>query len=709
MGKGHIARLTGAALALVTLAASSSAQIVLPQIDVSWTRLNSGMVGTSTSIISSQDIERSPAQNLPDILSQQTGIQIQHLLSSTNGSRDAVDLRGFGAFAQSNVLILVNGRRFQDFDLQGFDFSSIPLNSIERIEITRGNSGTVLYGDGAIGGVINIVLKKGSSTAASNRVEAFAGSFEYWEGRASAAATSGPWSIGAFGNAISSAGYRVNSALRQRNINSTLNYATDNLGAYLTVAGDRQFQGLPAGLNNLPGNFPFTLDTPWQSNTPLDWGKKQGINFATGFNTTLTPGVELIVDGSVRRKFQQAQFFNYLDPVTFLYNLSAASPMNYVDTVMTTSSVTPRVDVTHRLFGLPNRLFAGIDFYNTQYDSDRPTAPGLVPVHRYDIRQATLGFYAMNTTSVRPDTDVSVGGRIQRNSVDARDTYSAVNDPNAGFYANNPQIPPFDQNEWQWAAHVGLEHRINATLAVFARAARAFRLPNADERVGAGGPFVFTVPTFDLKTQTSYDVEGGVRVNAGPLNLQSSVYFMRLNNEIHFLPAVGVNINLDPTQRIGWETSAVYQINNSLRARGGVTYLDATFIEGPFTGNQIPLVSRWSGYAGLTWEIVQKLLMLDVTSRLYGPRRMDNDQINVQPLIPAQATVDVKLGGQYDRFFWSAAVLDLSDKHYFDYAIASGGIAGGPFFPPGLPPTIGLFSAFPLAGRTFLLQAGATF
>jgi iron complex outermembrane receptor protein len=667
------------------------------------------MVGTSTSIISSQDIERSPAQNLPDILSQQTGIQIQHLFSSTNGSRDAVDLRGFGAFAQSNVLILVNGRRFQDFDLQGFDFSSIPLNSIERIEITRGNSGTVLYGDGAIGGVINIVLKKGSSTAASNRVEAFAGSFEYWEGRASAVATSGPWSIGAFGNAISSAGYRVNSALRQRNINSTLNYATDNLGAYLTVAGDRQFQGLPAGLNNLPGNFPYTLDTPWQSNTPLDWGKKQGINFATGFNATLSPGVELIVDGSVRRKFQQAQFFNYLDPLTFLYNLSAASPLNYVDTVMTTSSVTPRVDVTHRLFGLPNRLFAGVDFYNTQYDSDRPTAPGLVPVHRYDIRQTTLGFYAMNTTSVRPDTDVSVGGRIQRNAVDARDTYSAVNDPNAGFYANNPQTPPFDQNEWQWAAHFGLEHRINSTLAVFARAARAFRLPNADERVGAGGPFVFTVPTFDLKTQTSYDVEGGVRVNVGPLSLQSSVYYMRLKNEIHFLPAVGVDINLDPTQRIGWETSALYQINNSMRARAGVTYLDATFIEGPLTGNQIPLVSRWSGYAGLTWEIVQKLLTLDVTSRLYGPRRMDNDQINVQPLIPAQATVDVKLGGQYDRFFWSAAVLNLFDKHYFDYAISSGGIAGGPFFPPGLPPTIGLFNAFPLAGRTFLLQAGATF
>jgi hypothetical protein len=49
------------------------------------------------------------------------------------------------------------------------------------------------------------------------------------------------------------------------------------------------------------------------------------------------------------------------------------------------------------------------------------------------------------------------------------------------------------------------------------------------------------------------------------------------------------------------------------------------------------------------------------------------------------------------------------DKHYFDYAIASGGIAGGPFFPAGLPSTIGLYNAFPLAGRSFVVQAGASF
>src|SRR5215467_14622412 len=139
----------GAALALATFFASNAAEqnnaVVLPPIDVSWSRIGTtGIVGASTSVITAQDIESSPSQSLPDILSQQVGVQVMHVTGSPNGNGDLVDLRGFGAFAQSNVLVLVNGRRYQDFDLQGFDFSQIPLNSIESVEITRGMSGAVL-------------------------------------------------------------------------------------------------------------------------------------------------------------------------------------------------------------------------------------------------------------------------------------------------------------------------------------------------------------------------------------------------------------------------------------------------------------------------------------------------------------------------------------------------------------------------------------
>jgi iron complex outermembrane receptor protein len=704
-----VERRLGAVLGLAVLFAGKAfaqTPVVLPAIDVTYSRWGGFMTGASSSVITAEDIARMPSQNLPDILSQQAGIQTQNLLGATNGSRSTIDLRGFGAFAASNVLILVNGRRYQDFDLQGFDFSSIPVNSIERIEITRGNSGTVLYGDGAVGGVVNIVTRTRPSAPLTGRVEGTNGSFEYREGRGSVAGSTGPWSVSIYGNAIGSDGYRVNSDLQQYNVTGNLNYAGQDWGAHVNVAADDQHQGLPAGLLNVTGNYPYTLDTPWQSNAPLDWGDKQGVNVTFGISGRPAPGVEWIIDGGIRRKFQQAQFYNYLDPVTFLYNLQAATPMNYVDTVMTTSSVTPRLDAAHELFGVPNRLLTGVDIYTTQYNSARPTAPGLTPVHDYDIRQTTAAVYAMNTMTVRPDTDISIGGRLQRNMIKARDAYSAVDDPNAGFYANNPETPPLDKSEWQYAAHFGVEHRFNAVFAVFARAARAFRLGNADERVGAGGPFVFTVPTFDLKTQTSYDAEGGIRVNTGPFQLQSSVYLMHLKDEIHYVPPLGVNTNLDPTERRGWETSASYQAAESVRLRGGVAYVRATFREGQYAGNDIPLVSRWSGHAGLTWEIVPELLVLDVTSRFFSDRRMDNDQANVQPVIPAQAIVDIKLAGRYENFFWSASVLNLLDQEYFDYAIASGGIAAGPFFPAGLPPTPGVYSAFPQPGRTFMVRLG---
>jgi iron complex outermembrane receptor protein len=80
------------------------------------------------------------------------------------------------------------------------------------------------------------------------------------------------------------------------------------------------------------------------------------------------------------------------------------------------------------------------------------------------------------------------------------------------------------------------------------------------------------------------------------------------------------------------------------------------------------------------------------------PGEKDKQRINghLASGIPATATVDVKIGGQYDRFFWSAAVLNLFNASYFDYAIASA-------FTPGY------FTAYPQPGRTFMLRGGATF
>ena len=121
------------------------------------------------------------------------------------------------------------------------------------------------------------------------------------------------------------------------------------------------------------------------------------------------------------------------------------------------------------------------------------------------------------------------------------------------------------------------------------------------------------------------------------------------------------------------------------------------FREGPFTGNDVPLVSRFTASGGVTWNVWQNYFVVDATVRYWGDRFMDNDQANRRgPLIPADATVDFKLSGAYEHFFWSLSVNNLFNALYYDYAVAS-------TF------TDGKFSAYPLPGRTYMVKAGATF
>src|SRR6202171_1949828 len=640
-----------------------------------------GIVGASSAASTAEDIARSPAQTVQEIIAQTPGVQLQSLYGGVNGAYTSVDLRGFGAFQTANSLLLINGRRVNDLDMQGVDFSTIPRDSIERIEITRGNSGAVLYGDNAVGGVINIVLKNGvGGPPVAIRTEAGVGSFNSRLANLSVATNSGPWSTSFYGNAVKSDGYRVNNALDQRDGVGNLNYTTPGLTAFLTLSGDDQKLGFPGGRTVDPSIGLNQLVTDRRgTNTPFDYGNQQGANATAGFTKTLWNGAELIVDGGVRDKKQQAGFFGN----------SPSIPFNYVDTHLQTWSLTPRLSIKNPILGVPSTILTGIDYYDAAYHSERPEFKGAPPVHVYDLSQRTLAGYWQQTIGLLPTTDFSYGARAQNISLSARDRF----DPTAPG-AFGPQAIPLDSNETQYALHLGFEHRFNEVFSVFGRAARAFRTPDVDERVASGPGFI--PGNFTLKTQTSHDIEGGFRIKSGQFQMQSSIYNMDLENEIHFIPALFFNVNLDPTRRYGSETSASLRVSDSVLLRGGVAYTRAVFREGPFTGNDVPLVSRYTASGGVTWNIWQKYLVADATVRYWSSRRMDNDQANSQLPIPANATVDFALSGEYDRFFWSLRINNVLNALYYDYAIASSF-------------TDGRFSAYPLPGRTFLVKAGPTF
>jgi len=669
-------------------AAAQDAQPPLPDINVTSTRLSDGgITGASTTVVTDEDIARSPSLTLQDILARQPGVQVQTLFGGVNGTNSTVDLRGFGATAPSNTLILINGGRLNDVDSVGIDLGAIPRESIARIEITRGNSGAVLYGDGAVGGVINIITKTGVSVKPTAHADGAVGSYGYREVNASAAGSFGPFSASAFTTVINSDGWRQNNALRQRSAVGDFRYTPSWGSIYFNISGDDQHLGLPGGRRVAPEINQLVTD-PRGAATPFDYADKQGANASGGFAWQITPDAELIVDGGVRRKDQQGRFVEITFP----------DANRYVDTTLTTLSLTPRFNLNQSLFGLPTRSIFGVDVYSSDYDSARSVNPGNAPNHRYDLKQDVVAGYGQTTISVLPSTDIAAGLRVQNTSLSARDTL----DRSAPGSFPEPQGIPLNSNDSQYAYHFGIEHRFNDSFAVFGRVARSFRVPNVDERIGMAPQFVDNPTTFALKTQTSHDVEGGVRVRFGSFTLQSSIYDMELNNEILFSPATFTNINLDPTRRRGFENIASWQVSDTVRLTGALTYTDARFREGDFAGHVVPLVSPWTANIGVTWDIWQKYLTFDGVVSYVGGRRMDNDQVNLQPLTSSYTTVDLRIGGQVDKFFWSFSVQNLFDVAYFDYAIASP-------YPFGFGSAIGTYNAYPQPGRTFLARAGVTF
>ena len=652
-----------------------------------------GIVGAATTVITAADIAHSPSQTLAEIIATQVpGAQITTFYGGQIGAKTSVDLRGFGAFATANTLVLVNGRRLNDIDMAQVDLSTIPLNSIERIEITRGNSGAVLYGDNAVGSVVNIVTRTGAGgPPVTARIEAGFGSFNTRLGNVSTALNSGPWSTSFYGNAVRTDGYRDNNRYSQQNGVGNLNYTTPGLSAFLTVTGDNQELRLPGGrtvdrsigLDELRTNRRGT-------STPFNAANQQGFSATAGFTRTLVNGVDLIVDGGVRDKKQQSTFFSSPTPVPAFFTST------YVESQLTNWSITPRLSVKSLLLGLPSQLLTGIDYYDASFEQDRGAGQGLAAWHNYDLRQQTVAGYFQHTLGVLPTTDVSYGARVQNVRLAARDNFDAA----APFNADIGALP-LTSDETQYALHLGAEHRLNDVVSLFARAARAFRTPDVDERLSSGpsfDPLTFAaIPqTFQLKTQTSQDIEGGLRIKGGGLQLQSSLYLMDLTNEVHFNSVLFYNTNLDPTRRYGSETSLSYRVNDALLLRSGMAYTRAVFRDGAWAGNDVPLVSRYTASAGVSWNIWQNYVVLDATARFWSERRMDNDQAGTQKPIPAGGTIDLKLGGQVERYFWSLSINNVLNALYYDYAIAS-------TF------TDGRFSAYPLPGRTYLLKAGATF
>ncbi|HTN75471.1 MAG TPA: TonB-dependent receptor [Pirellulaceae bacterium] len=131
-----------------------------------------GKTGTALTVITQQDIANSEMSSVAEVLRGKTGLDV--VRSGGPGGQTSVFLRGANS---QQTKVLLDGIPMNDPSnaTRGFDFSSLDVENIERIEVLRGPQ-SLLYGSDAIGGVVNVITKRGNGPTTAT-VSGMGGSF----------------------------------------------------------------------------------------------------------------------------------------------------------------------------------------------------------------------------------------------------------------------------------------------------------------------------------------------------------------------------------------------------------------------------------------------------------------------------------------------------------------------------------------------------
>jgi iron complex outermembrane receptor protein len=648
----------------VTAASPSRAQTpALPsfeqQIVVTPTRSESTLdrVPAFVTLVGSKDIEESSAQDVADLL-RQAGAHVTDVAGNRRSYR--VDLRGFGATAGLNTLVLVDGRRVNEPDLGGTDWALIPLEQVERIEVIRGGGGAVTYGDSAAAGVINIITRGAAAAATSASIKG--GAYSSFGAELQSRGTRGATSYALSGGYDRSDGHRDNSATEGGNIGGQLAiHASDRFQLDLRGGYHGDKTGLPGAL--LASDLASGVDRAF-SKTSQDFADIDDGYVMVTPRAVLGGRGEASLDFSVRQR--DSLFFSSFSGGEFSG-----------DTGTRTIAASPKVVLHVPFASTVNQFVAGVDLASAAEDITNTLNVGGAPdTGSFTLKKVNRAVYLQDEMRMGRAT-VTAGYRYDR----ADYTFTPSAPSERDFHAN--------------LGSVGATVRGSAHAAIFGRLSRSFRYPVLDEMFDFFGNTIAT----SLQPQRSLDLDGGVRFESDSTQASVSVFRLVAKDEIFFNPiggesGFGANENLDgESHRSGVEIAVSTRVG---RAQfGGTMTVMATDVNGgAYDGRNIPGVPGQRATINAQLPIARRL-SLGLEGLFVGERRFEGDFAGQFADQESYVVANAKLTYRQGRIRVFVDLKNLFDQEYSEYGVLGGFPTQPAFYPsPGMHALAGIAVGF---------------
>lgn len=650
-------------------------------------------VPASVQVITADEIRRSGALNLQDVMQQLPGVHLND--QQGNAYQFDASFRGFTGTSVTGVpqgiSVFVDGVRVNEPAVEEINFDLIPLDDIERIELIRGP--TAVFGRNALAGSLNIITKRG--TAGREMVaESSGGSFGHAKGRGSLSGGEGPLDYYFSGSYFHEDGWRDQAAARMSQFFGKLGYRHG--GTDLTLAYQYHNNRIEQA-----GSLPSSrLQQDRQENfTGGDFFQPDHHQATLNVNQVLGAGFSLALNGFVRS----------MDAEQFNVSLIGANSRLFNDTL--SGGGTLQLAHEGRFLGRKNLLTMGVEYARHGVDikvfeehnarslqqcRDEAIAAGKDPDEECPLSglesdlsddQDMVGFYVQDTAELGKGLLLSGDSLVltaafrydyvRHDIIDRGPEEPGKASGNATFERANPRV--------------GLNYNLSDRHGVYFAYSEGFRAPAfleltcADPESPCVGIQAGVAPDtgfFKLRPVKARNYEVGARTRLMPwLEGSLALYRTDVQDDIFSVsPADTIALffqNVGNTRREGVEFGLRGIYDGWLEGFANYAFTHATFrdditLASPRTpgvsqqvrkGDRLPLTPEQRINAGIRYHL-SKWLTLSLNLTYVGDQFFRGDEANTQPKLDDYLILNAGLDLHWRRFAGFVKINNLTNNRY---------------------------------------------